>query len=177
VAAARPAPRPGASPDDAAPVASTPIEPPRAEPLPAAPDRPVSLSGSFRANRGRLPWPADGTVTGRFGTRTDPVYGTRVDAPGIDITTAPGAGVRAVFEGTVDAINVMPTFGTFVMVSHGGYHTFYANLSSVAVRQGQRVRAGQVIGRAGTSEQSRGPGLFFAIFEGERQVDPAPWLR
>jgi septal ring factor EnvC (AmiA/AmiB activator) len=173
-AAARPAAGPASRTE--AP-ATPPATPARTEPPPPAADRPVSLAGSFRANRGRLPWPAEGTVTGRFGTRTDPVYGTRVESPGIDITTAPGAGVHAVFDGTVEAINVMPTFGTFVMVSHGGYHTFYANLSSVSVRQGQRVRAGQVVGRAGTSEQSRGTGVFFAIFEGERQVDPVPWLR
>ena len=172
----RPAPG-AAAPPASAPATAPPAAPARTEPLPPAADRPVSLAGSFRSNRGRLPWPASGTVTGAFGTRTDPVYGTRTESPGIDITTAPGAGVHAVFDGTVEAINVMPTFGTFVMISHGGYHTFYANLSSVSVRQGQRVRAGQVIGRAGTAEQSRGPGLFFAIFEGERQVDPTPWLR
>ncbi|MDX1419005.1 MAG: peptidoglycan DD-metalloendopeptidase family protein [Rubricoccaceae bacterium] len=165
-------------PTHTAPTPPSPAaEPERSEPLPPAADRPVSLAGSFQANRGRLPWPADGTLTGAFGTRTDPVYGTRTDSPGIDITTAPGAGVRAVFAGTVEAINVMPTYGTFVMVSHGGYHTFYANLSSVGVRKGQQVRAGEAIGRAGTSQQSRGPGLFFAIFEGERQVNPSPWLR
>lgn len=180
-----PAPTPAAAPArtepiapaPAAPVRTAPAAPARTTSAPPAADRPVSLGGTFRGNRGRLPWPADGTVTGRFGTRTDPVHGTRVDSPGIDITTVPGAGVRAVFEGTVEAINVMPTFGTFVMVSHGGYHTFYANLSSVGVQKGQRVRAGQTIGRAGTSDQSRGTGLFFAIFEGERQVDPTPWLR
>src|SRR5690606_31083705 len=133
------------------------------EPLPPPADRPVPLAGSFRSNRGRLPRPARGPATGAFGPPTGPGYGTPTGAPGIDITTAPGAGVHAVFDGTVEAINVMPTFGTFVMISHGGYHTFYANLSSVSVRQGQRVRAGQVIGRAGTAEQSRGPGLFFAI--------------
>jgi septal ring factor EnvC (AmiA/AmiB activator) len=175
-AAAAPAETPATAPT-AAPAAAPAAEATPAEPLPPAADRAVSLSGSFRANRGRLPWPAQGTVTGTFGTRTDPVYGTRVESPGIDITTAPGVGVHAVFGGTVEAINVMPTFGTFVMVSHGGYHTFYANLSSVSVRKGQEVRAGQVIGRSGTSAQSRGPGVFFAIFEGERQVNPVPWLR
>ncbi len=156
--------------------------PPATEPAPAAVEtgapssRPVTLAGNFRANRGRLPWPVDGTITGRFGTRTDPAYGTRIESPGIDIATAPGASVRAVFGGTVERVGAMSTYGTYVMVSHGGFTTVYGNLSNVAVRQGQTVQAGQGLARAGTSEERRGAGLFFAIFEGDDPVDPGGWL-
>jgi murein hydrolase activator len=134
------------------------------------------MAGSFRANRGRLPWPVDGTVTGRFGTRTDPAYGTRIESPGIDITTSPGAAVRAVFGGTVERVGAMSTYGTYVMVGHGGFTTVYGNLSDVAVRQGQTVQAGQGLARAGTSQERRGAGLFFAVFEGDDPVDPTDWL-
>ncbi len=151
--------------------------PPSATNLPPVEDRAVALSGSFRSNRGRLPWPADGTVTGAFGTRTHPVYGTRIEEVGIDVTTAPGAGIRAVFQGTVERIASNPSYGTFVLVSHGGYTTMYGNLSQVLVRQGQAVQAGQALGRAGTAQQRRGPGVFFALFEGEQPVNPLPWLR
>lgn len=157
-------------------------EPPPAAVEPSAPpppasDRIVSLSGSFRQNRGSLPRPVDGPVTGAFGTRTDPVYGTRITSPGIDISTPPAAGVRAVFEGVVERVGAMSTFGTYVMISHGSYTTIYGNLSSVGVTQGQSVRAGELIARAGTSAQRRGAVLFFAIFEGETAVDPSGWLR
>ena len=145
--------------------------------LPPVADLTVSLSGSFRQNRGRLPWPVNGTITGAFGTRTDPVYGTRINSPGVDISTRAGAGVNAVFDGVVERIGAMSTYGTYVMVSHSGYTTIYGNLSSVSVSQGQRIRAGQVVGRAGTSNQRRGASLFFAIFEGETAVDPTRWLR
>ncbi len=145
-------------------------------PPPPAADRVVSLSGSFRQNRGRLPWPADGTVTGAFGTRTDPVYGTRINSPGIDISTRAASGVRAVFEGVVERVGAMSTYGTYVMISHGSYTTIYGNLSSVGVAQGARVRAGQVIGRAGTNTQRRGAAVFFAVFEGETAVNPTSWL-
>ena len=151
------------------------IEP--SAPLPPASDRIVSLSGSFRQNRGRLPWPADGTVTGSFGTRTDPVYGTRIHSPGIDISTPSAAGVRTVFGGVVERVGAMSTYGTYVMISHGGYTTIYGNLSSVSVGKGQRVQAGQLLGRAGTHAQRRGAGVFFAIFEGETAVSPTRWLR
>jgi septal ring factor EnvC (AmiA/AmiB activator) len=165
----RPTPRrPRATPAEAAPTPAAEAGPPE--------NRPVAMSGSFRANRGRLPWPVDGNVSGRFGTRTDPAYGTRIESPGIDITSAPGAGVRAVFAGTVERIGAMSTYGTYVMVSHGGYTTVYGNLSDVMVRQGQTVAAGQALGRAGTSEQRRGAGLFFAVFEDDNPVDPLGWL-
>ena len=148
-----------------------------AEPLPPAVDRYESLSGTFLANKGRIPWPAEGTITGSFGTRTDPVYSTRIESPGIDVTTAPGVGVRTVFDGVVERVGTMSTFGTYALISHGRYTTMYGNLSSVQVKQGQQVRAGQALGRAGTSEQRRGTGIFFALFDGESAVDPVPWLR
>lgn len=170
-APARPAPEPEPqrtlAPPPPAPAANAP-------PLE---DRTVSLTGSFARNRGRLPWPADGTVTGSFGNRTDPVYGTTINSVGIDIATQAGAPARAVFEGTVERVGTMATFGTFVMVSHGDYTTVYGNLSQVVVSGGQRVRAGQVLGRAGTSEDRRGAGLFFAVFNGGSPVNPTGWLR
>ena len=148
-----------------------------AEPLAPLEDRSVTLTGSFQRNRGSLPWPADGTITGTFGDRRDPVTGTTVNYVGIDIATQPGAPARSVFEGTVERVGTMATFGTFVMVSHGDFTTVYGNLSQVVVSGGQRVRAGQVLGRAGTGEDRRGAALFFAVFEGGTPVNPVSWLR
>jgi septal ring factor EnvC (AmiA/AmiB activator) len=71
----------------------------------------------------------------------------------------------------------MATYGTFVMVSHGDFTTIYGNLSEVVVARGQTVRAGQVVGRAGTASDRRGAQLFFALFEGGRPVNPTGWLR
>jgi septal ring factor EnvC (AmiA/AmiB activator) len=168
-----PEPRPAAPPPAPAPAPT-----PRATPPPApAADRIVDLTGSFRSNRGRLPRPADGTVTGSFGTRTDPVTNTTTSSPGIDISTAPGAAARSVFEGVVQRIGTIPTYGTYVMISHGEFVTLYGNLSQVGVRQGQRVQAGQVVGRSGTTAQRRGSSLFFALYQGGQAVNPIPWFR
>ena len=81
------------------------------------------------------------------------------------------------FEGTVERVGTMATYGTFVMVSHGDYTTIYGNLSQVVVAQGQTLRAGQTVGRAGTASERRGSKLFFALFQGGRPVDPTGWLR
>lgn len=136
----------------------------------------VELTGSFRQNRGQLPWPATGVVTGTFGTRTHPVYGTKTRSIGLELSTAPMASVRAVFNGSVSRVFAMPGYGTCIMVSHGDYATIYGNLSSVDVRQGQDIRAGQGVGRAGTADDPLGAGVFFALFSGGEAVDPAGWL-
>lgn len=168
---------PERTPEPAAPApAPTPRPAPAPAPAPAT-DRIVDLTGSFRSNRGRLPRPADGTVTGSFGTRRDPVTNTTTSSPGIDISTAPGAAARSVFEGVVQRIGTIPTYGTYVMISHGEFVTLYGNLSQVGVSQGQRVQAGQVVGRAGTAAQRRGSSLFFALYQGGQAVNPVPWFR
>ena len=172
----RPEPTPASRPAPAAAPASRPAPTPAPRPEPAA-DVPADLTGSFSQNRGRLPWPADGTVTGAFGTRTDPDYGTSIQSIGIDLSTRPGSPSRAVFEGTVERVGTMATYGTFVMVSHGDFTTIYGNLSEVVVSRGQTIRAGQVVGRAGTATARRGSQLFFALFQDGRPVNPIPWLR
>lgn len=157
--------------------------PETATPAPRAPaatppeSRSIALTGSFLQNRGSLPWPASGTVTGNFGSRRDPVYGTTVEVPGIDLSTAPGAPARAVFEGVVERVGAMATFGTYVMISHGDFTTIYGNLSQVVVRRGQSVSAGTAVGRTGTSDERRGAALFFALFRNGQPIDPVGWLR
>lgn len=178
IAEARPAPPPEPRPAPPTPPAPRTTPTPRATPAaPPAADRAVSLTGSFRSNRGRLPRPVDGTITGPFGTRRDGVTGTTTNSPGVDYSTAPGAPVRSVFEGVVQRVGTIPTYGTYIMVTHGEFVTLYGNLSNVAVRQGATVSAGQVLGRSGTSAQRRGAKLFFALYDGGQAVNPSGWLR
>ncbi len=137
----------------------------------------AELTGSFEQNRGRLPWPAEGAVVEPFGEVVNPVYGTRTPNPGILIATAPQAEVRAIFDGRVIAIDAMPEYGTYILIQHGEYQTFYSNLSLVYVSVGQEVRAGQVIGRAGTDAEPKRAGVFFSLFRGGQVLNPMPWLR
>ncbi|MCS7083098.1 MAG: peptidoglycan DD-metalloendopeptidase family protein [Bacteroidetes bacterium] len=134
------------------------------------------LSGDFAANRGRLPWPADGFIAERYGRRVHPEYGTQTLNIGIDIATPPAAPVRAVFDGRVTRVLFMADYGNTVLIQHGAYTTVYANLSTVFVQEGELVAAGQIIARAGLEESPRGTGVFFALWHGQRHVDPEPWL-
>lgn len=162
----------------------TPTRPLTPEPAPEPPPRPApeaaplayDLAPTFAANRGRLPWPATGTVTGFFGRRTDAATGTVTQAVGIDVATAPEAPVRAVYNGRVSRVGQMAAFGTYVMLKHGGWTTVYGNLSRVNVQAGDSLGAGAVLGAAGDRDDRRGSSLFFALFEGEAPADPIPWL-
>lgn len=136
-----------------------------------------ALTGSFQQNQGNLPWPVDGAVTESFGTIRNPVHGTETPNPGVFIATSPQAEVRAVFEGEVINIDAMPDYGTLVTIRHGEYLSLYTNLSMVYVGTGDRVEAGETIGRAGTEDEPRGAGLFFALFNDGEAVDPVGWLR
>ncbi|WP_245846016.1 murein hydrolase activator EnvC family protein [Longibacter salinarum] len=136
------------------------------------------LSATFQQNRGSLPWPTDGAVTEGFGNRVDPVHGTETYHPGILIATNPEESVRAVFEGVVTGIDFVPGYGTYLVIRHGDYLSVYSNFSTLFVAQGDRVDTGEVIGRSGTSNEPRGAGLFFAVFDKKKNqsVDPVGWL-
>lgn len=150
------------------------VEAPTAEPFDA--EAYAALTGSFTDNRGRLPWPSRGVVREPFGDIVNPVYGTSTPNPGILIDTQPQAEVRSVFDGRVVDVDVMPDFGTIIVIQHGEYRTVYSNFSALYVNAGDFVTAGQMIGRAGTDNEPRGRSLFFAIFQNGQAIDPQPWL-
>lgn len=137
----------------------------------------LELSGSFMNNRGRLPWPSRGVVIEQFGDVVNPVHGTTTPNPGVFIRTRPSEEVRAVFRGEVILVDVMPGFGRLVVVSHGDFKSLYSNFSLIYVEQGMAVEAGQILGRAGTSQEPRDAGIFFSVFNRGEAVDPIAWLR
>lgn len=137
----------------------------------------AELSSAFFANKGRLPWPAEGAVIEAFGTIINPVYSTQSYNPGILVSTTPSAAVSAVFEGEVNAVYTMPEFGRVITISHGEYTSLYGNLSIMYAAAGSRVESGQLIGRSGTESEPKGNAVFFAIFQNGSEVNPTTWLR
>lgn len=99
---------------------------------------------------------------------------------GQDFAVDIGTPVRSIGEGRVVAVSCGGAFGIEVVVRHkGGYYSQYAHLSSPAVDQGERVRAGQFVGQSGTTGNSSGPHLHFEVrltpYLGSG-VDPRQWL-
>ena len=117
----------------------------------------------------RLVWPASGPVTSHFGP-SHPL--------GIDIGQWLGP-VRAATEGTVSFAggDACCSYGLYVVVDGpGGLRTLYAHLSSIAVKQGQRVRQGQVLGQVGCTGTCFGTHLHFEVVEDGRRQDPMQYL-
>lgn len=137
----------------------------------------VKQSSGFAANKGKLPWPVSGTVVGRYGQHYHPVY-KNVALPfnnGINIATSAGAEVKAVFNGEVRQVVVMPGYNQCILVQHGEYYTFYCKLKDVTVKAGDKVKTGTVLGHVDTiSGETQ---LHFQVWKGTDSTDPEKWLR
>ncbi|MHC0432754.1 M23 family metallopeptidase [Streptomyces sp. O3] len=99
---------------------------------------------------------------------------------GQDFAVDIGTPVRSIGAGRVVRVKCGAGFGMEVVVKHsGGYYSQYAHLAAVTVDQGDRVRAGQWVGQAGTTGNSTGPHLHFEVRLTPQLgsgVDPRKWL-
>jgi murein DD-endopeptidase MepM/ murein hydrolase activator NlpD len=129
----------------------------------------------------RLPLanPAPGhVVTSPFGVRTDPIIGTAALHSGMDFRAPTGMEARTTAAGVVVKAGWNGGYGRMVEVDHGqGYATRYGHLSEILVKVGDKVTAGEVIGRTGSSGRSTGPHLHYEIRHNGAALDPARFLR
>jgi murein DD-endopeptidase MepM/ murein hydrolase activator NlpD len=96
---------------------------------------------------------------------------------GLDFQAPTGTPVRAVADSRVVAVAYHPLYGRMVVLeTRSGVTLWYCHLSAVAVAEGDRVRAGQRVGRIGTTGNSTGPHLHFEVRVADRPTDPAYYL-
>ena len=138
----------------------------------------IALSAEFSSNKGKLPWPVNGSVVAKFGKQYHPVF-KNLELPannGLDITAPKGSQIKAVFNGTVKQVFVMPGYNQCVLVQHGkNYFTFYCKLGSVNVKAGDKVTTGQVLGTMET--QSGNNQIHFELWKDSKPQNPEGWLR
>ena len=136
-----------------------------------------TLSKNFASNKGRLPWPVEGTVIESYGQHYHPVY-KNVNLPsnnGVTLAVSRGAQAHAVFDGTVAQVVVIPGYNQCVLVQHGSYFTFYCKLKSVSVKAGDKVKTGQALG---TVDTLSGEDQFhFELWKERAPQNPENWLR
>ncbi|MBI9038568.1 MAG: peptidoglycan DD-metalloendopeptidase family protein [Bacteroidales bacterium] len=139
----------------------------------------VELSKTFSANKGKLPWPTEsGIISSTFGEHPHPVLKRiKTKNNGIDILTNEGEKVRAVFDGVVSNILLIPNLNTVVIIKHGEYLTVYSNLSKVYVEKGDRVKTKQNIGIIHTNKSESKSELNFQIWKGQQLQNPAYWIK
>ena len=94
---------------------------------------------------------------------------------GIDVALAPNSDVKAVFNGEVVQVVVLPQYNQCVMIQHGNYLTVYCKLKAVSVRVGDSVRTGDVIGEVDTINGETE--LHFEVWKDNTPQNPVTWLR
>lgn len=168
--------------DQTKPAKPEPVKPKPAE-LEFRPDGQTisEATGEFASRKGKLPSPLSHTyvIARPFGVQPHKTHThVEVNNPGLDLETALGATARAVHPGYVSAVFVQDGFGHVVLVRHGSYLTVYANVKSINVRKGDKLKAGDVIGTVAPSEfnPSRGM-LHFEIRREREKFDPQQWLK
>lgn len=136
------------------------------------------LASQFVANKGKLPWPVEkGYVAMYYGKQPHPIVKTAtVESNGVRITTNDGAKARAVFNGTVLAVQVMSGNKKAVLIQHGNYITVYKNLENVTVSTGDKVVTKQEIGTIFTDRVTGKTVLGFVLSKNTTTEDPALWI-
>jgi septal ring factor EnvC (AmiA/AmiB activator) len=137
----------------------------------------IIVSADFEKNKGKLPWPVEaGHITIPFGiNNVEGLNNIKEDNHGITIGTQVGASVHAIFDGEVSSVfNIEGAMAVFIR--HGKYFTAYSNLSAVSVAKGDKVKTGQMLGRAGENEDGNGE-INFILMNENRNVNPELWLR
>jgi murein DD-endopeptidase MepM/ murein hydrolase activator NlpD len=122
-------------------------------------------------------WPTRGWLTDSFGRRRDPFTGESGYHTGLDISADHGEPVFATASGTVEAAEPSGAYGNMVVVSHGfGISTRYAHLSRFAVKAGDRVQRGDLVGFAGATGRATGDHLHYEVLVHGRQLNPLRFL-
>jgi murein DD-endopeptidase MepM/ murein hydrolase activator NlpD len=122
-------------------------------------------------------WPLTGWLTSNYGSRKDPLDGSPDFHPGLDISADRGSAVHATAEGTVRLAGYSGNYGNCVEIAHGfGIATRFGHLSGYAVRVGQRVKRGQIIGFVGATGRTTGNHLHYEILLNGQAVDPMRFL-
>ncbi|MFL5317905.1 MAG: M23 family metallopeptidase [Microvirga sp.] len=124
------------------------------------------------------PTSAEADLTSGFGMRIDPFTRGPAMHTGLDFKAEYGADARATAAGTVTAAEYSGGYGRMVEIDHGnGLSTRYAHLSSIRVVAGQKVAAGTLVGRVGSTGRSTGAHLHYETRIDGVPVDPRRFLR
>jgi murein DD-endopeptidase MepM/ murein hydrolase activator NlpD len=123
-------------------------------------------------------FPVNGNVTSPYGKRKDPFSHITSFHSGIDISASPGTPVRATAEGVVSYSGWAQFSGYVVVLEHGlGFSTVYAHNKKNAVRVGQKVHRGEVLGYVGSTGKSTGPHVHYEVWEKGKNVNPRKFVQ
>jgi len=112
-------------------------------------------------------------VSSQFGYRIHPVTKVKDFHAGLDLSAKSGTPIYAPANGVVEYAHNKGAYGKFLLIAHSyGFKTAYGHLSRYAVKSGQYVTKGQLIGYVGSTGRSTGPHLHYEIRYLNKWVDP-----
>lgn len=122
-------------------------------------------------------WPTRGYITDAFGMRNHPITGARSFHSGLDIATQLGNKIFATADGYVLLTENSGVMGNLICIDHSfGLSTRYGHLASFAVKEGDRVKRGQVIGYVGSTGRSTAPHLHYEVLYMSKNQNPMNYI-
>lgn len=147
---------------------------PAPKPAPPVADLKFVANRPFSSLRGRLPWPVQGTLYKKYGSKRNDKQtwkGVLIKAPG-------GQRVHAVARGKVEYAGPLRGYGYVVILQHdNSYRTLYAYNRAVYRKTGDIVKGGDVIGAVGNSGEHSENALYFEIRKGATTKNPSRWCK
>ena len=121
--------------------------------------------------------PSVGYLSSSFGHRKDPFHKGIAFHSGIDLKARHGKSVIATADGIVEKAGWNGGYGRRIVIRHkNGYKTLYAHLSKIKVKEGQRVKSGDLIGNVGSSGRSTGSHLHYEVIKNNKKINPFPFI-
>ena len=123
-------------------------------------------------------WPVrKGWISSRYGERSDPFTGERVQHKGLDFAGTRGTQVLSVASGVVIRASRQAAYGNTVEIDHGnGYRTRYAHNQDLVVKPGDHVTAGQVIALMGSTGRASAPHVHFEVLKDGNIINPSSFV-
>ena len=123
-------------------------------------------------------WPTRGRISSYYGHRRSPITRKLEFHRGIDIANSSGTRIRTTADGRVVTTTYRSGWGRLIIIDHGyGFKTYYAHLRGYAVRRGQYVTKGQVIGYMGSTGNTTGAHLHYEVHYNGKTVNPLKYMR
>lgn len=116
-------------------------------------------------------------ISAGFGHRVHPTFKVEKMHNGVDFIAKEGTAILATADGTVTTSNFSNGYGNHIIIKHDdSYETQYAHMSSLNVKEGDHVKAGQTIGVIGNSGQSLAIHLHYEVIKDGVHVNPADFF-
>lgn len=121
---------------------------------------------------GQMAWPVQGSISSYYGWRWGSFH------EGVDIAASKGTPILAADSGMVSFAGWSGGYGNLVKIDHGGGKvTWYGHQSKIAVKVGDSVSKGDVIGYVGSTGNSTGPHLHFEVHVGGKTQNPLSFYK